>query len=286
MTRAQPDYRRSMAGSVLLHGAVLAAALISWPWSRDIKIGTVVPVTIRTNADTTDLRAAIQADRPEAAQTEAPVPDAPAEMVSPAPEPVPQPAPAPAPAPRPTPAPAPTPKPATTPPAKAAPAKTPAPKTPPAKSAPATKADKGLDLDALAASLAKSTKSSGASRSSAAKGASRAETATEARPSAGSGNSAAALTGLADELQRLWNPNCDVEGGRDVRIKLRFTLASGGQVKGKVQVVGAPADPVAQAAADRAVRAVYGAAPFRALPRELYNVPINVNFNARTACSG
>jgi hypothetical protein len=37
-------------------------------------------------------------------------------------------------------------------------------------------------------------------------------------------------------------------------------------------------------AADRAVRAVYAAAPFRGLPREFYGDRIAVNFNAREAC--
>jgi protein TonB len=42
---------------------------------------------------------------------------------------------------------------------------------------------------------------------------------------------------------------------------------------------------VAQAAAGRAVSAVYAAAPFRNLPREFYGERISVNFNAREACS-
>ena len=39
-----------------------------------------------------------------------------------------------------------------------------------------------------------------------------------------------------------------------------------------------------QAAAERAIRSVYAAAPFRNLPREYYGVRIGVNFNAREAC--
>jgi len=42
---------------------------------------------------------------------------------------------------------------------------------------------------------------------------------------------------------------------------------------------------VAQAAAGRAVSAVYAAAPFRDLPRAFYGERISVNFNAREACS-
>ena len=43
--------------------------------------------------------------------------------------------------------------------------------------------------------------------------------------------------------------------------------------------------PVSQAGAERAVRAVYAAAPFRGLPREFYGDRIAVNFNAREACA-
>jgi hypothetical protein len=41
---------------------------------------------------------------------------------------------------------------------------------------------------------------------------------------------------------------------------------------------------VEKAAAERAIRAVYAAAPFRTLPRQFYGDRIAVNFNAREAC--
>jgi outer membrane biosynthesis protein TonB len=149
---------------------------------------------------------------------------------------------------------------------------------------PAAKPEKKLDLDALAASLARSTE---AKPSSAAKGPTRPETALQARPAAGTGLSAAAMNGLADELQRRWNPNCDVEGGRDVVVKVAFQLGAGGNVSGDVssQILRGGPGAVTQAAAERAVRAVYAASPFRALPREFYGQRITVNFNAREACS-
>ena len=254
-------------GSLALHGLVLAAMLISWRFSHDLKIGTVVPVTIVANAPTTDLKAAEQAPQEQAAQTEAPVAEAPPQAAPPQ-----QPAPPP-----PTPAP---PKPA---PAKAAP--TPAPT--PAKPQPQTKPEKSLDLDALAASVSRAVKTSQPKPSSAPKGPGRPETALQARPAAGTGNSAAAMSGLADELQRRWNPNCEVEGGRDVLVKVTFQLGAGGNVVGNVgsQILRGGQGAVAQAAADRAIRAVYAAAPFRALPREFYGERITVNFNAREACS-
>jgi outer membrane biosynthesis protein TonB len=267
-------------GSILLHAGVAAALLISWPWARDLKVGAVVPVTIVANAPVTNLRAAEQAPVEQTAQTEAPVPDAPVET-SPPPPPAPTPTP-----PRPVPTPAPTPKAA---PPKAAPtpapkaAQTPAPKTPPTKAQPKP-AEKGLDFDALLASIPAS--KSAPRPSSAQKGASRAETAPQARPNLGTGlDAAAAMNGLVNELQRRWNPNCAVEGGRAVVVRVTFQVGSGGGLVGDPTAeIRGPRNSESQAAADRAVRAVYAAAPFRTLPREFYGQRVAVNFNAREAC--
>lgn len=294
MARERSEFSGAMLASALLHAGVIGAALISWPWARQLPMGSAVPINIVANAPSTNLAPAEQGPEEAPAQTEEPVPEAPAPpaVPEPAPQPVPTP-PKPAPKPTPTPAPAkPAPTPTPTPkPAPAKPAPAPTPKPAPAKPAekapakPAPKAaEKGLDLDALAASVAKS---SGAQRSSAAKGPAKPATSQQARPDLGTGQAAAALEGMSEELQRRWNPNCDVEGGRDVRIRVVFTLGSGGQVVGQVDAGGADrsSNPVVQAAAERAIRAVYAAAPFRTLPKQFYGDRIAVNFNAREACS-
>lgn len=248
----------ALMGSAALHAAVAAALLISWGHPRDLKIGTVVPVTIVSNAPAAELSPAIEASEPQTAQAEQPTPQAPPQPVPPAP----------------TPAPAPTPKPAPAP-QKAAPAK-PQP----------TKAEKSLDLDALAASVSKMAKPSGSKASSAAKGPSRAETAAQARTGQGSAASAAALNGLVEDLQRRWNPNCDVQGGRDVTVRATFQVGASGQLASEVATqANGPSPPVTAAAAVRAASAVQAAAPFRNLPREFYGQRISVIFNAREACS-
>lgn len=245
-------------GSVALHGAVALALMISWG-SRDLKVGSVVPVTIVSSAPDKDTRPAEQADETQAAMTEAPAAEAP-------PEPVPPP---------PTPAP----------PSKAAKPAEKAPAPLPTKSA-AKPAEKSLDLDNLYASLTRPARNA-PRPSSAQQGPSRAETAPVARQTVGTGLAAgAALEGLAEELQRRWNPNCDVEGGRDVLVKATFQLGVGGQVVGDVKTeIRGPRTPVAQVGAERAASAVYAAAPFRGLPHEFYGERINVNFNAREACA-
>jgi outer membrane biosynthesis protein TonB len=259
----------ALIASALLHAGLLIATMITWPWTRELKVGAVVPVNIVSSAPATELRPAVQAEEEAPAQAEEPTPEAPPpEPVPPPPQPQPQPKPAPTPTPK-TPEPkTPTPK-----------ATQPAPKTPPQK----TERANPDFLDSLAADVAKLSKQQRA----ATKGPSRPETAREARTGAGEGLSAAALQGMADELQRRWNPNCDVEGGRDVRVRVTFTLGAGGRVVGEVSAGGQEnsSNPVVKAAAERAIRAVYQASPFTRLPREFYGSPIAVNFNAREACA-
>jgi len=257
-----------MLGSVLLHVTVAVLLLVSWNFTRDLKVGSVVPVTIVSSAPAEDVRPAEQAPVEQAATTPEPIPDAPLQSTPPAPEPKPSPPP-------PTPKPTPTPK-----------VVKPIPTPAPAKPAPPAKPEKSLDLDALSASLSKLSKPATPKPSSAPKGPAHPETALAARPTTGTGLSAAAMSGLVDELQRRWNPNCDVEGGRDVQVRVVFTIGAGGQVVGDAasQIKSGPS-AVAQAGAERAVRAVYAAAPYRTLPREFYGTKIAVNFNAREACS-
>lgn len=277
MTRR--EFSPALAGSALLHALVAVALLVSWNWRRDLKTGSVVPVTIVSNAPDQDVKPAEQAPVEQTAQTEDPVPDAPAQSQPPEPQPTPTP---PKPAPKPTPAPTP-PKPVPTP-APTKPTPVPEPKAPakptPAKTAP--KKESSFDLDALAASISKSAPRP----SSAAKGPARPETALQARNTVGAGATGAAVQGMQDELQRRWNPNCTVEGGRDVLIRVTFRLSAGGQVVGEpLTEIRSARNPVSIAAADRAVRAVFAASPFRNLPREFYGGPVAVNFNAKEACS-
>jgi protein TonB len=245
-------------GSLALHLGVAAALMLNLG-SRELKVGSVVPVTIVSSAPASDPPPAIQGPEELPAQAEAPSPD----PVPPTPE-------APAPLPKPTPAP-PQPTPKTAPPK----ATQPAPKP----------VQKGLDLDALDASL--STPKSGGRASNATKGPPRAATSPTPRDTIGDSLAAGqAVKGLADELQRRWNPNCDVEGGRDVLVRVTFLIGGGGQVSGTPSAeIASARNEVSQAAAERAVRAVFAASPFRNLPREFYGQRVKVNFIAREACA-
>ncbi len=255
-----------MAGSVLLHVTVAVALMISWSFTRNLKVGSVVPVTIVSHAPPAEPKPVEAAPVEQQAQVEEPAPQAP-------------PKPTPPPPPKPTP-PKPEPTPKVTPPPKPVPAPT------PAKPAPPAKPQKSLDLDALSASISSLSKPQPAKPSAAPKGPTKPDASPAPRSTLGSADASVAIRGLTEELQRRWNPNCDVEGGRDVLVHVTFTLGQGGQVVGDVgsQIRG-PTTPVARVAAERAVAAVYAASPFRSLPREFYGEKIAVNFNAREACS-
>ena len=245
-------------GSLALHGAVAAALMISWG-SRDLKVGSVVPVTIVSDAPSANPRPAEQADEAQTAQVEESVVDAP-------PEPTPPPAPP-------------------TPPTKAAKPVEKAPAPLPAK--PAKPAEKSLDLDNLYASLTKPARNAPPRPSSAAKGPVRAETAPVARQTAGADAAAgAAAQGWFEEINRHWNVNCDVEGGRDVLVRVKFKLGAGGQVVGDpVSEILSARTPVAQVGAERAIRAIFASTPARGLPRDYYGGEFSLKFIASDACA-
>lgn len=262
------DMRRPLIGSFLLHAGLLIATLITWPWfSKPMHLGASVPVTIVATAPEANVRPAEQAPVEEMATTPQPEP-APAEQVAP-PTPAPPSSPTKA---VPTP-PQPAPKPVTP---------TPAPK----KAEAPPKKQPLLDLDALASSI--KTKASGKPASGAQKGPPHPERAAQARPAVGQASAlaASALSNLSADLARRWNPNCEVEGGANVDIRVAMKLDKTGTVVGPLEASGQnSSDPVVKAASDRAVRAIRAAEPFQNLPAELYGERIIIRFNARSACA-
>ncbi|MDQ2861565.1 MAG: energy transducer TonB, partial [Pseudomonadota bacterium] len=115
------------------------------------------------------------------------------------------------------------------------------------------------------------------------RGPARAETAPQARVDAGQGVSQSDLQGLQQLLERLWNPNCGVEGGSGVVVPVKFAVGEDGQVVGRVTDRGASSDPVVFAAARRAIDAVHQAEPYAAPYR---GKSFTVNFDAKKACEG
>jgi periplasmic protein TonB len=262
------EMQPAMLGSVLLHATVAAALLISWNFARDLKVGSVVPVTIVSRAPDADLRKAEQAPVEQTAQADEPVPQAPLESTPPAPQPKPTPPP-------------PTPKPMPT------PAK-PIPAPAPVKPAPQVKPEKSLDLDALSASISKMQKAATPKPSSAAKGPARAETAPEARATQGTGVSALAMNGLVAQLRRHWHPNCEVEGARDVKILVTFSVGPNGQVDpGSANANGSEnsSNPVVKAAAERAIRSVYEVAALKLITPDFYGQRVKATYPGNEACS-
>ena len=270
MAFAPPDTRAKMSpafvGSVLLHVAVAVALIVPWPWRKPLVIRSVVPVTIVAEGPA-NVRPAEQAPQDQMALTEEPTPEAPPEPTPPPPAPAPPP-------------PTPTPKPPV-------PKPVPAPAPKPAPPAP----QQTFDFDSLQKSIARSRarNPSPPRPSPAPRGPAQAETAVNARPAVGAATalSATALNGLSSELQRRWNPNCEVEGGGTVIVRIAFRLGAGGVLVGDQTIQGVTgADPTQnRIAAERALRAVRQAAPFESLPSDLFGQSIVVTFDAKQACS-
>jgi colicin import membrane protein len=262
------NFAPAMLAALLLHAALLIGGLVVWPWmTQPIAPGAVTAVT---------LVAAPPAPLRPAEQSTEPAPPT-------APEPTPEPAPPP---------PAAAPKPAPAPPPKPIPAPKPAPEPPkPAPKADAKPAkDDSLDLNALASSLAKQAAKTDSRRGPGAKGALRPEQAQVARMDPGAAEAATtdAAAAVGARLNRIWNKRCDVEGFRNLEdIQVQFHLTPDGDLEGAPQVISPHrADPVWQAAADAAVRAVYQARPFKELPKQTYSQwrTFTANYQAKEAC--
>ncbi|MBL8771639.1 MAG: hypothetical protein JNK30_09680 [Phenylobacterium sp.] len=264
MSRARGlSFERSPAalGSLALHGVVAAAFMISWG-SRELKMGSVVPVTVVASGPA-EARPAEQGPQELEAQTEQQTPDAPPEPAPPPPQPAPPP---------PTPAP------------KAA-APTPKAAAPPAKSRPA---EPSLDLDALAASLTRPARNAPQRPSSAPRGPTRPSTAPVARNTDGF----AATTGVAvsstmqGELERNWNIDCSLSASRDVSVRVHFTIGAGGRLAGDLDVesIGAASPAVKAVAEERASRAVLRSQPFSREPRQNWGRRVYADFSARDYC--
>lgn len=252
----------AILGSLALHAAVAAAFMITWG-DAELKMGSVVPVNIVSNAPA-EARQAEQGPQEQEAQTEEQVADAPPEPAPPPPAPTPTPT-APAPKTAPTPAP-----------------KAPAPVAKPKPAEPS------LDLDALAASLTKPARNAPQRPSSAAKGQTRPSTAPVARTTDGF----AATTGTAvsssmqDELERNWSIDCSLSASRDVTVRTHFTIGVGGNLVGDVTVesVGSSNASVKGAAEYRARQAVLRSQPFVKEPRQNWGRRVYADFNARDYC--
>jgi outer membrane biosynthesis protein TonB len=263
--RGRPSLAPALLAATALHlGLFLLLILTDRP--GDAGVGTAVPITLVTRGPTTDSRPAEAAPVAQSAQTE--TPDAKPDAPTPPPPPPSRPAPPPPTPPPPAKATRPTPLPAKA--AKPAPARPDRPDT--------------FSLDALAASIAHSARHSPPRAGAAPRGPTRAETAPQARVDAGQGVSQSDIAGLAELLQRLWNPNCDVEVSDKVIVSVKLTIDGDGRVASLTAVgpAAGSADPIVATATRRARDAIHQAEPFAA-PFRGQTFP--VNFDARKACA-
>eukprot|EP01035_Chromulina_nebulosa_P010014 gene10014-13496_t len=92
---------------------------------------------------------------------------------------------------------------------------------------------------------------------------------TSAGPSAGAKGY---LLTLGSDLGRRWTPNCLVEGGADVNIKVSFIVSSNGRLLADPTSSGsgAPVGSLTRAGSDAAIRAIRMTEPFPNFPPELF----------------
>jgi outer membrane biosynthesis protein TonB len=93
-----------------------------------------------------------------------------------------------------------------------------------------------------------------------------------------------ALKALTDRLIQLWSPNCDVPGGNLVQPDIKFTISPNGRVTTGPEWSNPRNDPVWEAGAARAQQAVKRGELYTDLPDGLYNRPLIITFDAKTAC--
>lgn len=266
MKRERSGISPALAVSALVHiVALLAVIFMGGLFRKPLELGGGVPVTLVAEGPPI-LRDAPETDEEQIAQTEEPSP------LPPEPEPAP-----PEPTPQPTPAAKPTPPKPT--PTKPTPTPTPTKKPAPRQS---------LDLDRLLSDVQSSKPSRPARPSGGRQGPTKAASTLKAGTSKGDISQASKgyLLTLGTDLGRRWNPNCEVEGGGNVDIRVSFRVSTNGRLLAAPESSGDNAsDPVVKAASDRAKRAVRQTEPFDTLPPELYGEKITVRFNAKTACS-
>lgn len=256
----------ALAASAVLHaGGLLAAIFLVGLFEKPLTMGGGVPITIVSQGPP-QARQADQGDVEElsAGEEVLPEPMPEVEPLPPLPDPTPKP-------------PKPTPKPVT---------------------GPGKKAD--LDLDRLMADVQSSRP---ATRRQAGGGGGTAKRDRTLAVGTSKGPSAGAkgyLLTLGTDLGRRWNPNCLVEGGADVNMKISFIVLPGGRLKALYDERGVDmlhrtqadkdaddARPMTMtlAASSRALQAVRGTEPFPNFPPELFGEKVTVNFNARQVCA-
>lgn len=255
--RGSVNITPALLASLALHaGAVLLVLILGLYFRKPLEIGGGVPITIVSEGPP-QARMAEQGD---------------VEEVSAGEEVLPEPMPEPEPVPVAPPLPDPTPKPPV--------------KTPP-KPAPEAARKPSLDLDRLMADV-QSARRPPRTQAGGGGGTGKKDrtlaVGTSRGPSAGAKGY---LLTLGTDLGRRWNPNCMVEGGADVNVKVSFIVSSNGRLLTDPVSSGRDAPPgsLMRAGSDAAVRAIRMTEPFPNFPPELYGEKITVNFNANQVCA-
>jgi colicin import membrane protein len=299
------DVGLGLAYSLLIHGAILAALLISLPLAPpenlppppaiDVQLAKIGP---KTNIPP-ELHAKAPSPPPPARQTHIAKPVAPTpppKIKAPPAPPAPPPAPKVAAA-KPVPVPPP-PKPEVKPKPKPQPVAKPKPK-PPTKVAatppvpvplrvpvapPKAKPKNAFNANALAQMLNLELKHQ-STAPNAANTKSRLNAYSQTPANTNQPLSLSLIDALREQIENNWSvlPSAC---GKNAQIEIQFALNPDGSLQGQPRIVNTITDPVIQAAAQSALRAIYKSQPFKMLPANMYQQwqSITVTFSPKDVC--
>ena len=94
----------------------------------------------------------------------------------------------------------------------------------------------------------------------------------------------AAFAQMREDMGRRWQPDC-AHGADRVAIDIRFDLAPDGHFAKEPAWINGNGSQAAWAAARLAIAAVKEGEPYTYQPQVLYNIPIVITFDGKSACA-
>lgn len=108
--------------------------------------------------------------------------------------------------------------------------------------------------------------------------------AAQAETPAGGDATQQAINAVAHHIMLQWRVPCDAPGAQDTHPDIRFAIGKGGYIVSGPDWINQNDLPAWISAAELAKSTVIHAQPYDEIPASLYNQPIEITFDARSAC--